>query len=108
MTELLRYEVPGKGRHYIHPLDAHRMPSVTNVLGVLPKPWLAPWAAKEERALVVRTAACSVSRFSRRRVKAWDGEFAVSSVLRSLPHKKAHASIRDSYGRRRHASACGD
>ena len=35
MTELLRYEVPGKGRHYLHPVDGHRMPSVTNVLGVL-------------------------------------------------------------------------
>lgn len=94
MTELLRYEVPGKGRHYIHPLDGHRMPSVTNVLGVLPKPWLAAWAAKEERALVVRTAAAVYSSLNGEVLEA---EYAKRLGL-ELPHKKAHATIRDSAG----------
>ena len=93
MTELLRYEVPGKGRHYIHPLDEHRMPSVTNVLGVLPKPWLAAWAAKEERALVVRTASKVYATLNGKHV----GEAQFGKCLElQLPHKKAHATIRDS------------
>ena len=93
MTELLRYEVPGKGRHYVHPLDEHRMPSVTNVLGVLPKPWLAAWAAKEERALVVRTASKVYATLNGEHV----GETQFGKCLElQLPHKKAHATIRDS------------
>ena len=93
MTELLRYEVPGKGRHYEHPVDGHRMPSVTNVLGVLPKPWLAAWAAKEERALVVRTASKVYATLNGEHV----GEAQFSQCLElQLPHKKAHATIRDS------------
>ena len=93
--ELLRYEVPGKGRHYVHPLDGHRMPSVTNVLGVLPKPWLAPWAAKEERALVMRTAE---QIFASGYGKGWDSVHFTQRLELELPHKKAHAIIRDSAG----------
>ena len=99
MTELLRYEVPGKGRHYIHPIDSHRMPSVTNVLGVLPKPWLAPWAAKEERALVVRTAGQVFdSAIVGPELGGWSTETFLEQLNLELPHKKAHASIRDAAG----------
>lgn len=41
------YDIPGKGRHYRHPITGEEWPSVTNVLGTaVAKPALAPWAAK--------------------------------------------------------------
>ena len=108
MTELLRYEVPGKGRHYVHPLDEHRMPSVTNVLGVLPKPWLAAWAAKEERALVVRTASKAVCFTLNGDGYVGEAQFGKLLCELQLPHKKAHATIRDSTADDGTQSACGN
>jgi hypothetical protein len=50
------------GRYYIIPSETpdgtpDRVPSVTNVLGVINKPALIPWAAKEERTAVIEAAA---------------------------------------------------
>jgi len=40
-------QVPGKGRHYEHPVTKELFPSVTNAIGVLDKPALVAWAARE-------------------------------------------------------------
>ena len=56
MTEpVLAENVKGKGRHYRTP-DGTLVPSVTNILGVLSKPALVPWAAKvvAEQAVAMR------------------------------------------------------
>lgn len=48
MTEpALAVSVPGRGRHYEHPRTGELVPSVTNVIQTLAKPWLAAWMAKE-------------------------------------------------------------
>lgn len=46
-TPELAQTVKGKGRHYPHPVTGNLLPSITNVLGVLNKPALVGWAAKE-------------------------------------------------------------
>lgn len=39
--------IPGKGRHYVHPSTGEMWPSVTNVLNIsVAKPALKPWAVK--------------------------------------------------------------
>lgn len=38
-------------------IEERRYPSVTTILGVVPKPWMGPWSAKMERELVVRASA---------------------------------------------------
>ena len=43
---ILAVSVPGMGRMYRHPVSGELYPSVTNVIEVLAKPWLGPWAAK--------------------------------------------------------------
>lgn len=48
MTEpVLAVSVPGRGRHYKHPATGRLLPSVTNILDMLAKPWLAGWMAKQ-------------------------------------------------------------
>lgn len=44
------------GRYYVGP-DGQRLDSVTNLLSVINKPALIPWAAKVERELVIEAAA---------------------------------------------------
>lgn len=46
-TPALAENVKGKGRHYRHPVSGDLVPSVTNVIGILDKPALPRWAAKE-------------------------------------------------------------
>ena len=46
-TPALAETVKGKGRHYKHPVTGNLLPSITNVLGVINKPALVGWAAKE-------------------------------------------------------------
>lgn len=36
----------GGSRFYVHPDTAEKVPGVTSILGMLPKPFLKPWAAK--------------------------------------------------------------
>lgn len=43
--------VKGKGRHYPNPTTGELVPSVTNVLGMLNKPALVGWAAREVATL---------------------------------------------------------
>src|SRR6266508_6414043 len=43
----LTVNVPGRGRHYEHPITKELFPSVTNVIGILDKPALVGWAARE-------------------------------------------------------------
>lgn len=46
-TPALAENVKGKGRHYRHPVSGDLVPSVTNIIGILDKPALPRWAAKE-------------------------------------------------------------
>ena len=47
MTEpILAEKVPGRGRMYRSPKTNELMPSVTNIIDVLAKPWLGGWMAK--------------------------------------------------------------
>src|SRR6266508_5942091 len=46
-TPPLVVQVPGRGRHYQHPVTQELFPSVTNVIGILDKPALVGWAARE-------------------------------------------------------------
>lgn len=46
-TPALAINVRGNGRHYRHPATEELVPSVTNVLGMLNKPALVGWAARE-------------------------------------------------------------
>jgi hypothetical protein len=47
MTEpILAQTLPGRGRHYKHPIYDKYLPSVTNIIDVLAKPWLGAWMAK--------------------------------------------------------------
>lgn len=46
-TPVLAENVKGKGRHYRHPTTGDLVPSVTNVIGIIDKPALPRWAAKE-------------------------------------------------------------
>lgn len=41
-------------RFYLHPDDARKVPGVTSVVGMLPKPFLVGWAAKETAEFAVR------------------------------------------------------
>lgn len=52
-TPALAENVRGKGRHYRDPRSGELVPSVTNVLGVINKPALPRWAAKEVAAAAV-------------------------------------------------------
>lgn len=52
-TPALAENVRGKGRHYRDPRSGELVPSVTNVLGVLNKPALPRWAAREVAAAAV-------------------------------------------------------
>ena len=90
MAELRRLEVPGKGRHYEHPSTGRKMPSVTNVLGVLSKPALIPWAAKVERELCVQTANTVYGSLNGEAVSA--DEFR-SRLDLALPKTKAHKRV---------------
>lgn len=46
-TPALAEHVRGRGRHYRHPETGDLLPSVTNVIGILDKPALPRWAARE-------------------------------------------------------------
>ena len=46
-TPPLVVQLPGKGRMYEHPVTKELFPSVTNVIGILDKPALVGWAARE-------------------------------------------------------------
>jgi hypothetical protein len=46
-TPALAENVKGRGRHYRHPVSGELVPSVTNVIGILDKPALPRWAARE-------------------------------------------------------------
>ena len=52
-TPALAENVRGKGRHYRDPRSGELVPSVTNVLGVINKPALPRWAAREVAAAAV-------------------------------------------------------
>ena len=45
----------GGSRYYIHPDTKDKVPGVTSVLNMLPKPFLKPWAAKEVATSAVRS-----------------------------------------------------
>lgn len=85
-------DLDGKGRHYFHEVTRHAMPSVTNIGGVLPKPWMARWVAKEERLLVLQAACTVYASLNGGKVSA--AEFRKRLGL-ALPKKKAHEIIRD-------------
>lgn len=80
----------GKGRHYDHPVTGHKMPSVTNVLDVISKPALIPWAAKVERELCVGTANRVYSSLGDEHVAP--DEFAKRLDI-ALPRQKAHRTV---------------
>lgn len=88
-------DLEGKGRHYEHPVTGHKMPSVTNVLSVLAKPALVPWAAKIERELVLETARTVFAGLNGQTIDA-DGFRA--RLESALPRKKAHALTLESAG----------
>lgn len=46
----------GGSRFYVHPESGARVPGVTSVLGMLPKPFLKAWAAKEVATTAVAMA----------------------------------------------------
>lgn len=46
-TPPLAENVKGRGRHYRHPVSGDLVPSVTNIIGILDKPALPRWAARE-------------------------------------------------------------
>ena len=91
MTErgLRRVQTP-LGRQYIHPNTGRKMPSVTNVLGVLSKPALIPWAANKERELCVETADTVYGSLNGEAVSA--DEFR-SRLDLALPKTKAHKRV---------------
>lgn len=80
----------GKGRHYEHPTTGHKLPSVTNVLDIISKPALVPWAAKVERELCVRTANAVYASLNGEQVSP--GEFRKRFDF-ALPQKKAHRTV---------------
>ncbi|GGM78570.1 hypothetical protein GCM10012275_56490 [Longimycelium tulufanense] len=45
-TPKIRTVSRGGSRFYIHPTSADRVPGVTSIIGMLPKPFLTAWAAK--------------------------------------------------------------
>ena len=78
-TPALAENVKGKGRHYRHPVTGDLVPSVTNVLGILAKPALPRWAAKEvaEKAWQLRRSLDAM------------GEEDAISVLKQSPWRKS-------------------
>lgn len=46
MAERIGTVYIGGARHYVHPETGEKAPGVTSILSQLPKPFLAPWAAK--------------------------------------------------------------
>lgn len=44
----------GGSRFYVHPLTGDKVPGVTSILNMLPKPFLKAWAAKEVASTAVR------------------------------------------------------
>lgn len=80
----------GAGRHYEHPETGHKMPSVTNVISVIAKDALIPWAAKVERELCVETANRVYGSLNGDHVSA--KEFRERLAL-ALPQNKAHRTV---------------
>lgn len=78
-TPALAQNVRGKGRHYAHPVTGNLLPSVTNVIGVINKPALVGWAAKE----VAQKA------WELRRSLAEMGEADALQVLKGAPYRKS-------------------
>ena len=78
----------GGCRH--HPNTGRKMPSVTNVLGVLSKPALIPWAANKERELCVETADTVYGSLNGEAVSA--DEFR-SRLDLALPKTPAHKRV---------------
>jgi len=78
-TPELAENVKGKGRHYRHPGTGDLVPSVTNVIGILNKPALPRWAAKEvaEKAWQLRRSLDGM------------GEEDAISVLKQSPWRKS-------------------
>lgn len=60
MARKIRTIYRGGSRYYVSPDDGAKVPGVTSVLGMLPKPFLVPWAAKvTAEAAVSQLAAVS-------------------------------------------------
>lgn len=78
-TPALAETVKGKGRHYRHPVTGNLLPSITNVLGVINKPALVGWAARE-----VATKAWEL-----RRSLAEMDEADALQVLKGAPYRKS-------------------
>ena len=78
-TPELAQNVRGKGRHYPHPVTGNLLPSITNVLGVLNKPALVGWAAREvaHKAWELRNALNEM------------GEDDAIQVLKGAPYRKS-------------------
>lgn len=71
-------EIKGAGRHYQIPTTGAIYPSVTTILDAVGKPALVPWAANQERTLVMEAAA-----------KLW-GELVASSAK---PERSAYVTM---------------
>lgn len=82
-----RVEIAGRGRHYEHPTTGHKMPSVTNILSVINRPALIPWAAKVERELCINTAQRVYASLNGDHVSADDFNRRLDFAL---PKQKAH------------------
>ena len=78
-TPALAQNVKGKGRHYPHPVTGNLLPSITNVIGVINKPALVGWAARE-----VATKAWEL----RRSLQEMEQADALQ-VLKGAPYRKS-------------------
>ena len=78
-TPELAQNVKGKGRHYPHPVTKELLPSITNVIGVINKPALVGWAARE-----VATKAWEL----RRSLQEMEEADALQ-VLKGAPYRKS-------------------
>lgn len=78
-TPALAENVKGRGRHYRHPVSGDLVPSVTNVIGILDKPALPRWAARE-------TAKAA---WTMRRSLEGLGEEEAVDVLKGAPWRKS-------------------
>ena len=84
-----RREDASGSRFYAHPETGVELPSVTTVLGVLPKPWMGPWAAKVERELCIATAHDVYESLE----EYVELEEFKEQLDAAIPHKKAHTTI---------------